>query len=61
VVYADYFVIGARSEVAPIWGESHGVYGTQMVAHVAKLSGLCVGLVVGVVDGLGRPDPNMAI
>lgn len=53
VVYAYYFVIRARSEVAAVRGESHRMDGAQMVAHMAKLSGLGVRLVVGVVDGLG--------
>jgi hypothetical protein len=33
----------------------------EVVAHVAELPRLRVLLVVRIVDGLGRPDPDMAI
>lgn len=35
--------------------------GAQVVAHVAELSRLCIALVVCVVDGLGRPDADVAV
>lgn len=61
LVYADNPVIGAGSEVTAIRGESDGVYGAQVVAHVAKLSWFAMVGVIGVEDGFGRPDTDMAV
>ena len=61
LVYADDLIVGARGKIAAAGGESNRVDGTEMVAHVAELPRFRILLVVGIVDGLGRPDPHMAI
>lgn len=61
LVNADDPVVGARSEVTAIRGESDGMDGAQVVAHVAKLSWFAVIRMVGVEDGFGRPDTDMAV
>jgi hypothetical protein len=54
-------VIGTRGQELASWGESDSVYGTRVVAHRGKLLRLVVGGIGGIVDGLGRPDPHIAV
>ena len=61
VVDADELVVGAAGQIAAIGREAHRVDGAQVMAHVAQLARLLVVGVVGVVDGLGRPDAHMAV
>lgn len=61
LVYAYDFIIGARRQITAVRREADGVDGAEVVAHVAELSRLRVGLVLGAVDGLGRPNADMAI
>lgn len=61
LVYADDLVVGARGEIATIGGEAHGVYGSQVVAHMTQLSRLRVGSIFGLVDGFGRPYSDVTI
>lgn len=61
MVYADNLVVGARGKIATVRGEADGVDCAEVVAHVAELARLGVGEVVGLVYGLGGPDPDMAI
>lgn len=61
MVDTDDLVVGAGSEVATIRGKSNGMNGSEMVAHVAELSGFRVVSVMGVEDGLDGPDADMAI
>lgn len=61
LVDADDSVVGAGREVAAIWREADGVDGAQMVAHVTELSRFVKALFGGIVDGLGRPHPDVAI
>lgn len=53
VVDADDLVVSARGEIAAVWGESDGVDGSEVVAHVAELARLAVASILGVVDGIG--------
>lgn len=61
MVYANDFVVGSRREVSTIRRESYGMDRSEMVTHVAELTGFRVGLVVGVVNRFGRPHSNVAI
>lgn len=61
MVYADDLVVGARGKIATVGGEADGVDCAEVVAHVAELARFGVGEVVGLVYGLGGPDPDMAI
>lgn len=63
MIDANHLVVGAAGQIPPIGGEAHRVNGAKVVAHVAELAGLrlLVFGIVGVVDGLGRPDADVAI
>lgn len=61
MVDADELIIGAAGQIPAIGREAHRVDGAEMVAHVAELARLLVALIVGVVDGLCRPDAHMAV
>lgn len=61
MVDANELVVGAGRQVSTIGGKADGMDGSQVVAHVAKLSRFGIGLVVCIVDRLGRPDTNVAI
>lgn len=61
MVDADDLVVSARGEVAAVGREADGVDGTEVVAHVAELARLVVASILGVVDGIGRPDTDVAI
>lgn len=61
LVDAYYLVIRARREVPVVRREPDGVDRAEVVAHVAELPRARVLAVVGLVDGLGRPYPDVAV
>ena len=62
MVDADELVVGAGGQISAIWRESDRVNRAQMMAHVTQLPRLpLVGARICTVDGLGRPDADVAI
>ena len=61
VVDAHDLVVGAAGQVAAVGAEAHAVHGAGVVVQAGELPRLGVGGIVGVEDGISRPDANMSI
>lgn len=61
VVYADDLVVGTAGKITTVGGESNGVNGAKMMAHMAELARLVVIWRVGIVDRFGGPNSHVSV